>query len=198
MHKNHLRKSVFGLVGLLSVLALVVTSCGDEIPLLGVWEVDSLDAEISVGDIFTLPLAFNFMEIAEINILMQFTENAKMMYFERDGEILRCASLDRAYEIISNKVRVYEENGGVTEWEFSLANGQLTIQMTSTLADYDGVPILEEIPIVATMTWVLNLVVDPSIVQGVDPDDCVDSPLDRYTSTYSNFLLWKLVDDAED
>ena len=198
MKKSYLTKSVFGLIGLLVILALVASSC-DDLSIQGVWQLESLDTNIQVGDIFSKDISINFSEMADINILMQVNEDIKSMYFEQDGEIIKCLNLDRKYEILSEKIQIFEEHGGTTEWDYELIGDLLTISMTATLSDYEDIPQIPDLPpIVATMTWVLQQV-DPSIVQDVnESEDCSDSPLFWNCARHRHMLIWKLVSDEED
>ncbi len=200
MKKSNLKKNVYGLIGLLSILSLLVVGC-DDFSIQGVWQLQSLEAGIEVGDFpdFSKTISFDFSEIEDVNILMQFTEETKSMYFEQDGEIIKCINLDRRYEILSEKIQIIEEQGGITEWDYILTGGVLTINMSTTLAGYEGIPELPAFPqIVATMTWVFHLV-DDSIIQDVNEDeDCIDSPLYRHGHTHRHFLVWNLISDEED
>jgi len=198
MKKKCQSKSLYGLVGLLSIMAIIGAGCED-FGLQGVWQLDSLEATIEVGDIFSKTISFDFSQIEDVNVLMQFTEDIKSMYFEQDGQIIKCVNLDRRFEIISNKIQVFEEHGGVTEWGYELNEGVLSIQMTATLLDYEGIPQMPALPpIVATMTWVFHQV-DDSIVQDVnESEDCVDSPMYRHNIRHRHLLIWHLVDDEED
>jgi len=198
VERNYVKKGVYGLAGLLAVVAVLIVGC-DEFAIQGVWQLESLEAEITVGDVYAKTISYDFSEIEEVNVLMQFTEDIKSMYFEKDGEIIKCINLDRRYDIILDKIQVLEESGGITEWEYDLADGVLTIQMAATLADYEGAPESPDLPpIAATMTWVLHQV-DESIVADVNEDeDCVDSPMYRHCHRHRHLLIWNLISSEED
>lgn len=197
MAKRNVKKGLLGLIGLLGILAIVLVGC-DEYQLVGVWQLDSLQADIEMGDYFSKTVDINFSEVEDVNVLMQFTEDIKSMYFEQDGEIIKCVNLDRRYDIILQKIQVLEENGGVTEWDFTEEGDTLTITMAATLSDYPDAPKFEGLPpISATMTWVLHKVSD-SIVEGVnEAEDCTDSPMHRHSHRHRHLLMWKLVSDEE-
>ena len=129
------------------------------------------------------------------NILIQFNEDIKSIYFEKDGEIIKCRNLDRQYEKILNKIQVFEEHGGVAVWEIIEDGDTKTIIITAELAnDYPDAPefckdglLSGDLSITANMTWVLTKA-DDTIVEGVnEEEDCVTTPMhNQYRYQHQN------------